>query len=291
MKQANTPIEKNSNQIEGWKIIAGVISTLILCFSAIMAASIQPFAGWVVSLLPTKEPVVTTTPFNTDVPVTNTPFIDFTPTVPSSCLSDQSCSPGQDWAYNCISKQWTIYPFQDILLDSNGCYQQPIWQFISTEGGGLYILAQHKNMISAKEYGIFSRLPQNTTVRLTMDLDVINNGEIWVGVFSEPDVKSNGLLIVVPPGKVKEHVFAVRTMPDQKRFNLTKIYFNDFGIYSIGFDLSMGYINTVIENTPGEKLAFSSAQRWLFIGYRAKLDMSNDRANIEALIKDLEITP
>jgi hypothetical protein len=71
--------------------------------------------------------------------------------------------------------------------------------------------------------------------------------------------------------------------------DLTKIYSNPAGIYTLGFDLSLGSINAVIENTPREQYAFSSQQRWLFIGYRAKIETGKGSATIEALIKNLEI--
>ena len=109
----------------------------------------------------------------------------------------------------------------------------------------------------------------------------------------KPDIYSYGMLIVVPPGSVKEHNFGLRSMPDQNRMEVTEVYKNQSGIYSLGFDLYNGEVNAVTENVvhDDQKLAFPSASRWLFIGYRAKLEIGNGTTDIEALIKDLVITP
>lgn len=261
-------------------IIGGVVSVVVALTGCVSSAPTPTI------LAPATSPSISTV----------IPTATYPPTADLGvfpCTFYQSCQPGDDWLHDCISQQWAVYPYQEIPADVLGCYRQPIWGSISTKNGGLYILAQHKNLIRAEEYGIFAQLPQSGTVSLKIDLDVIDNGEIWVGIFSKPDIYSPGMLIVVPPGPVKEHAFGVRSMPDQRRMEVTKIYKNELGVYSLGFDLYMGAVNAVIESVvhDDQRLAFPSASRWLFIGYRAKLEIANGATKIEALIKDLAITP
>lgn len=281
MSANSTPSNAQKPKIR-LRIPLTIIAALIGCIGVIVAA--DPVAEWWMSLLTATATPTIAVVSPAVVAGTETPFV----TEVSTEITQWS--PGEDWAHDCISQQWFAYPFQELQVEESGCYKEPIWNFISTKNGGLYILARHEYMISAEEYGLFVQLPQSAIVQLKMDLDEIDNGEIWVGIFSERDVVSDGLLIVVPPGQLNEHAFAVRTMPDQEQVDLTPIYQSDQGIYTVGFNLTKGSVSAVIENTQRETFPFSSPQRWLFIGYRAKLVPKQGWANIEVLIKDLVVS-
>ncbi len=234
---------------------------------------------------PTSPP--TAVPPTIFVPPTTTPPLDPNPT--QACTFTQVCSPGEDWEHECISSRWVVYPLLDIPIDEDGCYQQPIWKHIFTIDGNLTILAQHKSMISSEVYGIFTQLPQSSEVRLTLDLDLVQNGDVWVGVFATTDIDSEGVMIVAPPGKVEERAFAIKGMPKGENIELTDKFLNPDGTYSIGFNVYNGAVSAVIENKQFQTIGFTSNQRWLFIGYRAKLEQDNGTANITATFSNLKI--
>ncbi len=283
MTASSTPANANKPKLR-LRIPLTIVAALIGCIGMIIAA--DPVAEWWLEFFTsTSTPTIMITSTVAEIATETMPVTE-TPTEIVEWL------PGEDWVHGCISQQWSVYPFRETSIDEYGCYQQPIWDFISTKNGGLYILARHKDLISAEEYGLFVQLPQSAVVQLEMDLDEIDNGEVWVGIFSERDVVSDGLLIVVPPGPVlNEHAFAVRAMPEQEQVDLTPIYKSNQGVYTVGFDLTKGSVSAIVENTQRETFPFSSPQRWLFIGYRAKLMPKQGWANIEVLIKDLVISP
>ncbi len=285
MIPANKKPEEKNTALQKFVAFIPVWVQIIICIGGVAVASVPFFAGWLVPLLPTKS-----TPAPTEIVILNPSDVPPTLTNVPSVPPTTAPALGEDWPLGCISEQWQIYPFEQIDKQG-GCYDEPIWEFISTQSGGLYILAQHKNLISADEYGLFGLLPQSADVSFTVNFDLIENAEVWFGVFSEPNIDSDGVLIVVPPGDMNEHAFAVRIMPNQKRVDLTQIYLSPQGIYNLGFNLERGTVNAVIENVEREKFAFSAPQRWLFIGYRAKLEVANGKARVTALISNLVITP
>jgi hypothetical protein len=230
-----------------------------------------------------QPPVLT----NTAAPTVTIPAVTDTAQV---CTYGQLCSPGEDWKHECISSRWIVYPLLDIPIDDQSCYQQPIWKHVFTNDGRLMILAQHKSIISAETYGIFTQIPQSSKVRMTIDLDLIENGDVWVGVFSTTDVNSEGVVLIAPPGKVEEHAFAIKSLPIGETIELTPKYANASGQYSIGFDVYNGAISAVVENTQRKAVGFSSNQRWLFIGYRAGLEQGAGTANVTAIFSNLIIT-
>ncbi len=262
-------------------IIGGLVSivvALIGCFGAVAVAGIEPFAGWAIQIL-------NQTPAPTDyVPVTPGTVFQ-TATVP---VLSTTMMPGEDWEKNCISSQWITYP-EPIGNVNFECYAEPVLDSLYTRNGGLYIFAQPTSMISTKEYGLFVKLPQRAEVRVKLDLDVVENGQVWFGVFSQQNVYSDGVVIVAPDGDIKKHAFAVKENINQLMLDNSRYYENEQGIYSLGFFVESGALTPIVEDETLVTVPFSSADRWLFIGYRAKLYVENGSADIRALFSDLEI--
>jgi hypothetical protein len=127
-------------------------------------------------------------------------------------------------------------------------------------------------------------------VRVNADLDVIKNGQVWIGLLGEPLVGSDGIFIVAPPGDITKHAFAAKDSLTQRVIANSRYYENMFGSYSLGFDVLNGVVTAMVENEPLKTVSFSSPNRWLFIGYRANLDITNGSADIQAFFSNLIIT-
>ena len=142
-----------------WKRVAIIVPAIVALFGCI-AAFLKEDAIWDFILQPTTTPTFTPaivisqipSPFETSIPSS-------TPEFP--CTFSASCKAGEDWASDCISsKLWVIYPPSQIPMDGLGCYKTTtIWDSISIKDGGLAIFAQPKAMVSAKEFGVFTKLP------------------------------------------------------------------------------------------------------------------------------------
>ncbi len=287
------PDAKNSKTIA---IITGVVSIIVAaigCIGAIAAAGIEPFATWVFNRTPVP-PLASASP--TELSASPIPPIvePATVTPDVACALDHACSAGEDWENSCIAGyNWTIYSssdFPEILKDENDCYSQPILDVFYTKSGGLSIFAQPKALTTSKDYGLFYQLPQSGTVSVSVDLDKIDNGQVWFGIFERPDAKSKGVLLVAPPGEVREQAFALKTMPEDQRIEVSKIFQSSSGKYTLGFTLEFGSIIANAEGISMTPIPFTSPTRWLFVGYRAKLDDPlNGSADIQALFTDLKI--
>jgi hypothetical protein len=224
---------------------------------------------------------------------TSSPFIP-TSTVELSCILNHNCPAGVDWANECIAEyNWAVYSssdFPEVAKDEVDCYSQPILDAFSTKNDGLQIFVQPRALTTSKDYGLFFQLPQSGNVSITVDLDKIDNGQVWFGVFERPDVDSKGVLLVAPPGDVRMQAFALKTMPSEKKKEISRVFESPSGKYTLGFKLEFGSIIANAEGISMTPIPFTSPTRWLFIGYRAKLDdPKNGSADIQAFFTDLKI--
>jgi len=272
----------------GWQFGAVVIIALAAlgCISLVTAAGRKPFATWFFTPIPGP----TTSPSYPTEPIIS-PTAD---TQDAACTLTHNCPAGQDWVNNCIAGyDWTIYSssdFSEVPRDDSECYSQPILNVFYTNDSGLFILAQPTALTSSKDYGLFTLLSQSGNVSVTLDLNRIDNGQVWFGIFEKPDARSTGVLLVVPPGDVRQQAFALKTMPNESRVEVSRIFQNPDGRYSLNFELELGSIIASVEGVSMTPIPFTPRSRWLFIGYRAKLDdLTNGTANIQALFTDLKI--
>ncbi len=283
--------------------LAGIIVTSII--GPIVTSRALATTTLIPSLTFTSVPILTKTktPISTSVVIENiaspmsptftatytstpTPTLTFTPTF---TFTPTPYFPGDDWLYGCVSTKWKIYPNSvTTVINSDNCYQEPI---VLT--GSYFVSGQQLSMLmsapirSAETFGLFTQLPSSGQVELTVDLDELENGEIWVGIFSKPDPNSSGLMLLIPPGNIKNSVFSLREMPSGFQKYITGPYYTDYGIYKLRFFFSAGSLSFGVNfrnYTEQYPLAFS--EKWLFIGYRAKTG-NND---IEASFSDLIIS-
>lgn len=208
-------------------------------------------------------------PTSTPEPDTPTPQPTFTPPPPAV---------GSDWANGCISVLWRPYP--DLVQPTlgNGCFSQPILfpeqvNLLFIENGSLKF-SVNRSFEAPQVYGLFAPIPANGTVRIDTLLRRAQEGEIWMGVFAEPNFGSQGLVAALPSGEnPRRRELIQRKMPEQAEIHRLESFSEDPTQdpprYTIVFELTNGEVK--IQNL-GEaeftSVPLGSAQPWLFVGYQ-----------------------
>jgi hypothetical protein len=173
---------------------------------------------------------------------------------------------------------WKPWPTTIQTTENNGCLSEPVNLFFAADGR-LTFLANGR-FEDTQVYGMFAPIPANGTVSIKAFLRNLQDGEIWMGVFAEPTIESQGMIIVIPPGNVKERLLVQKTMPGQVELQSTQSFLQDPPIYDVVFDVSNGAVSTVIlRDTVFNSLPVNSAQPWLFVGYQVK--RGNNRIDAE----------
>lgn len=270
--------------------IIGVMGTLCVTVVSLYANRILPDTSPQPSLQPTLEvptwtvmptatntdtPVPTSTvpagdPTSTPAPATPTPEPTFTPVPPAI---------GSDWPNGCISVLWRPYPDIGQPSMGNGCLSQPILfpdqvnLFFLTENGTLKFQVNRKYE-GPQVYGLFAPVPANGIVRIDTSLIRVQEGEIWMGVFAEPNIASQGLVAVIPPGdNTRNKELVQKKMPEQVEIHRLETFADDPTQdpprYSIVFELSNGEVKIQkLRDTEFAPVPLGSAQPWLFVGYQ-----------------------
>jgi hypothetical protein len=229
---------------------------------------------------------VSPTAINTDTPVptstvpvgdpTSTPAPD-TPT-PEATITPLPPAIGADWVNNCISTLWRPYPDTVQTSANNGCLIQPVnlsepVNLVFTENGRLKFLVT-RAFESALVFGLFAPLPANGTVRVDTYLRRIQDGEIWMGVFAEPHLTSQGLVAAILPGEnVRRRELSQKKMPEQVEIQRLETFYEAPGpdppLYSVVLEFGNGEVRMQkLGETEFSALPMSSAQPWLFVGYQ-----------------------
>jgi hypothetical protein len=208
-------------------------------------------------------------PTSTPVPDTPTPEPTFTPVPPAV---------GADWVNGCISMFWRPYPeFAQPTL-GNGCLAQPVLfpeqvNLFFTENGSLKFQV-NRAFENTQVYGLFAPLPANGTVRIDTFLRRVQGGAIWVGVFSDPNLTSQGLVAALPEGEnMRNRPLVQLKMPEQVETQRMESFpddpTQDPPRYTFVFELSNGEVRIQkVGETEFSPVALNSAQPWLFVGYQ-----------------------
>jgi hypothetical protein len=197
-------------------------------------------------------------PTSTAAPETPTPEPTFTPAPPAI---------GADWANGCISVLWKPYPTTIQTTENNGCLLEPVNLFFAADGRLTFFVSGKFD--DAQVFGMFAPLPASGTVNIQAFLKSLQEGEIWLGVFAEPDIASQGTIIVIPPGDVKRRPVIQRTMPGQAEVRQTDSFARNPPLYDVSFSFGGdSVIATVLGDTVFDAVPVASAQKWLFVGYQ-----------------------
>jgi hypothetical protein len=276
--ESNLRATGNRNVSNNSKIVTaawiGIIVTIIVVFvdlfgkELFVVPSPTPKATTVIvfteTITPTLTPLSTVTLEEstlTPLPSTDTPVPSPTPVPPVAI--------GQDWKAGCVSTLWSAFPASSPPIEKgNGCWQEPVYAF-SAENGDLDFLAERENGGSAEVYGLFAPLPESGTVTFTVRLRDLDNADLWMGIFPEQDIYSEGLLMTILNGDVNRRSFVQKDPANYETIQGTVVLNQGYG-YSISFiftNLSVrSRVNPSVFMT--NQVSIPTAKKWLFLGYK-----------------------
>lgn len=248
-------------------VLGTILVTLIPLYTNRQTPASQPTLTATVAFTSTvtDRPLPTETvppnePTFTAVPATDSPVPTIT-VIPPVAL-------GEDWLAGCISTLWRPYP-QDIPVSEkgDGCWREPVHVF-SAENGDLDFLAERRNA-PAEIYGIFAPLPEQGTVTFSVRLRDLSNVDLWMGVFAEADVNSQGLLMIVPSGDVRRRVFVQKDPRNYETIASTSLLTLENG-FSISFSFTENSARSTVNPSVfvTNLVSVPSSQKWLFLGYK-----------------------
>ncbi len=261
-----------------WAALIGVAGTIIVTIISINANKPTP-----TPTAPPTTPVVvfTDTAVPTHLPTdtaapgqpTSTPAPTDTP-APTATFTATTVPPvpiGEDWAEGCISALWQPYnstgPVNGVVKD--GCYSQPLNGFFASNGALTFLY--DARLSSSQVIGMFAPLPAtSTSVSVKVNLRDLTSSDIWIGLFSDASIDSQGLLMTIPTGKVDSRPFIAWQMPGLNKITSTA-FLNQGSGYGVRFEFNAGTARAVVLPNVFATNTYSvpSAQKWLFVGFRA----------------------
>ena len=256
--------------------VCGTITvTLITLFAGRFTSSPTPTApayGTSI-LLPTETMINTFTavptdtvppgePTSTPAPPTDTPVPSATPVPPVAI--------GQDWPSGCISTLWKAYPSSVPAVErGDGCWQEPLHIF-SAENGDLDFLAS-RGSGGLEIYGLFAPLPESGSVSFYVKLAQLDNVDLLMGIYAEPDiVNAQGLLMTIPNERLnklrivqKDNVISYNTLQGTSTLDQG----NGFWItFTFAPNSASSTVNPSV--FVAKPISIASPQKWLFLGYK-----------------------
>lgn len=256
-------------------VAGGIIVTLITTYKPALPQ--QPTA----TLFPTWTNVPTATITDTPKPTDTVPAGDATSTpAPATATIEPSFTPappalGEDWANDCISSLWQPVPASIQTQQENGCLQQPVGDFSVSNGQLVFLVNRRFNGVEVD--GMFAPLPaKEGQVSLKVDLNVLDKGEIWMGIFEKPSIDSAGVVMYIPPGDIQKRVLVMLTLPGNTK-NQTSQYSQSNAVYDVKFKYNVSSVtaSAMTDRTVFNPVGIASAQKWLFIGYRSGSSVNN----------------
>jgi len=204
--------------------------------------------------VPPGEP--TSTPAPTDTP-------EPTPT------EIQPVEIGQDWISGCVSSLWQPYPSSILTVDKgNGCLQEPVFVF-SADNGRMSFLYERNENGAVETLGLFAPLPESGSVTLKVRLDDLSNVDLWLGIFAEADINSNGLLMTIPAGNTRNRVIVQKDAGSYETMQATQNLSQGDGFsFTFAFNAlsARGTVNPNVFVT--NPVSIPSSGKWLFLGFR-----------------------
>ena len=260
------------------KMDSSIVAALIGVAGTIIVTLITLFANRPPTLPTSTQPMPA--PFTltvTDMPTSTSTSVPAEPTstpIPATAVTPPTLTVivpvplGEDWIAGCISTLWRPYPAEvPVIEKGNGCWKEPVHVF-SAENGDLDFLAQRSNA-PAEIYGLFAPLPEQGTVTFSVRLRDLTNVDLWMGVFAEPDVNSEGILMIVPAGDVRRRVFVQKDPQNYETIASTSLL-----PLESGFSISFSFTENSARSTVNPSVfvtnlaSVPSSQKWLFLGYK-----------------------
>ena len=258
--------------------LIGVCGTVTVALISIVAPRLVPQPTGPTAL-PTWTSVVIFTPTitNTPLPTDTVPPGDPTSTpAPVTPTLEPTFTPippplvGMDWGIGCISALWSPYPPSILTEQRDGCLSQPLHKFVANNGRLAFLYDSRVN--TAEYYGLFALLPADGTASVKVQLTDLEKGEIWMGIFSAPDISSAGMILAIPPGNINRRPIVQRSMPTQETILESINFQQDPPVYDVFFNFNTNSVEANVMNNslPMNPFALTSAQKYLFIGYQVR---------------------
>jgi len=245
--------------------VAGTIITTLIAFYLNRPTPTQtspPMATATLTSTATGTPTPPATNTATSTPTTTTtPTPTFTGVTPFPL--------GEDWLAGCVSTLWKPYPTDIPVTErGDGCWNEPVYVF-EAENGDLDFLAQGRNEES-KIYGLFARIPERGTVTVKVRFSELTNVDIWLGVFAEQDVTSQGLLMTIPHGSANKRVIVQKDPRTGETITGTRLLEQGNG-FSISFTFTANSARSTVNPSVffTDSVSIPSSQKWLFLGYKS----------------------
>lgn len=139
----------------------------------------------------------------------------------------------------------------------------------SAENGDLDFLAGRGDG-GTEIYGLFAPLPGSGSVTFTIQVERLDNVDLLMGIFANPDVASQGLLMAIPNERLnklrivqKDNVIGYNTLQGTGTLDQG----NGFSItFTFNADSAGSTVNPNVFVT--NPVSIPSAQKWLFLGYK-----------------------
>ncbi|MDL1944036.1 hypothetical protein FBQ99_17005 [Chloroflexi bacterium CFX2] len=275
---SNSP--KKGTHIEKSKRSVPIVVAWIGFFATILAALITVFGDQILPD-PNSPSLSATVPLDTETMTPSQTSTDtITPVEPSLAVSPATDTPvpsatlvppvpiGEDWLAGCISALWKAYPSTISPTErGDGCWKEPVHTF-SAEHGDLDFLSERASG-SAEIYGLFAPLPERGTVSFTIRLRDLDNADLWMGVFAEPDIASQGLLMIIPNGDVQRRVILQKDPFTYETLQGTVALYQGNG-FSISFIFETLYARSKVNPSVfvTNQVSIPTTQKWLFLGYK-----------------------
>lgn len=251
-------------------VAGGIIITLITTFANRSNARPEPTQ-------PPPTAIATTAVPNTPMPTDTVPAGEptSTPAPPTETLTPTftvipPVALGQDWTAGCISTLWQAYPASvTTSARGDGCWQEPVYVF-SAENGELDFVAS--NIDGTGIYGLFALLPtESGSVTFHIRLRTLDNVDILMGIYADADLNSQGLLMTVPSGNVKNRVIVQKDNVNsyttlQETAGLPQ---GEDG-YSLTFNFTLNSIRSTVNPSVfvTNPVSVASPNKWIFLGYK-----------------------
>jgi hypothetical protein len=263
-------------------VVGGIVVALITVLGNKLPSSVPPTATPFPTWTDMPTATITLTPVPTDTVPAGEPSSTPAPDTPTPQPTATIVPPviGDDWANNCISALWQPYP--NIQTEQkDGCLVPLVDKFYTANGHLAF--SYSAKVQGAETHGLFAQLPASGTVSLKFHLTDVTKGEILIGIFSSPDVNTDGVVLVVPSGKdVKQQRMLVRTMPNKNTFSQSSgPLTSSSATYDVAFTFDSGNISVKLQNNQINlgTVKISSPDKWLFIGYQAYNGVNNLQAD------------
>jgi len=271
MSQNSSPRKIDPSIVAALIGVIGTIAVTLITLNANKQSaptpSPTPMVASTNTTVPSPAPTDTVPPgesTSTPAPATDTPEPTFTFTATPAPVAL-----GQDWGVGCISSLWKPFPASIPVVEKDGCLLEPVHVF-SASNGSLSFLGSRAGSGGEEVYGLFAPLlPESGSVTIFIRLKDLSNVDLWAGVFAGQDIASQGMLMIIPAGNVKNRLVVQKEISSYDNIQSTQMISQGDG-FIIAFEFNPNSARALVNRNllVTNPVSIPSAQKWLFLGYK-----------------------